>query len=116
MMSAVDGKILAANWQDAALTATYSGYFEKYHDTFVSQAWMCGRVTMERDFSGGVQPDVQPAPHPIAREPFIGDPNATSFAVAVDAHGRLGWTTSKKVLPPACICSRCSSWTTTWYG
>ncbi|UPL50391.1 dihydrofolate reductase family protein [Hymenobacter sublimis] len=91
MMSSVDGKILSANWQDEKLTDTFAGYFEKYHETFTSQAWMCGRVTMERDFSGGVQPNLQPAPHPIAREPFVGDAQATSFAVAVDAHGRLGW-------------------------
>ncbi|UOQ76733.1 dihydrofolate reductase family protein [Hymenobacter sp. 5516J-16] len=91
MMSSVDGKILSANWQDEKLTDTFSEYFEKYHETFTSQAWMCGRVTMERDFSGGVQPNLLPAPHPIAREPFVGDAQATSFAVAVDAHGRLGW-------------------------
>lgn len=91
MMSSVDGKILSANWKDKELTKTFSGYFEQYHDTFTSQAWMCGRVTMERDFSGGVQPDLQPAPHAMGREPFIGDAQATSFAVAVDAHGKLGW-------------------------
>ncbi|MBX0290295.1 RibD family protein [Hymenobacter sp. HSC-4F20] len=91
MMSSVDGKILSANWKNQELTDTFAGYFEQYHETFTSQAWMCGRVTMERDFSGGVQPDLQPAPQPIAREAFIGDANATSFAVAVDAHGRLGW-------------------------
>ncbi|UOQ71557.1 RibD family protein [Hymenobacter cellulosilyticus] len=91
MMSSVDGKILSANWQDEELTKTFAGYFEKYHVTFTSQAWMCGRITMERDFSGGVQPELRPAPHPIAREPFIGDPNATAFAIAVDAHGKLGW-------------------------
>ncbi|WP_045686981.1 RibD family protein [Hymenobacter sp. AT01-02] len=91
MMSSVDGKILSANWKAEELTETFSGYFEKYHETFTAQAWICGRVTMERDFSGGVQPDLQPAPHPIAREPFIGDAHATSFAIAVDAHGRLGW-------------------------
>jgi len=91
MMSSVDGKILSSNWQDKELTNTFSGYFEQYHDTFTSQAWMCGRVTMERDFSGGVQPDLQPAPHAIAREPFVGEAQAMSFAVAVDAHGKLGW-------------------------
>ncbi|RTQ51707.1 RibD family protein [Hymenobacter gummosus] len=91
MMSSVDGKILSANWQDQQLTDTFAGYFEKYHDTFTSQAWMCGRVTMERDFSGGVPPRPQTPPQPIAREPFIGNPDATSFAIAVDAHGKLGW-------------------------
>ncbi|RAK69308.1 dihydrofolate reductase family protein [Hymenobacter edaphi] len=91
MMSSVDGKILSANWRDAELTRTFAGYFEQYHDTFTSQAWMCGRITMERDFSGGVQPELLPAPQPIAREPFIGDAQARSFAIAVDAHGKLGW-------------------------
>lgn len=91
MMSSVDGKILSANWQDETLFNTFAGYFEKYHETFISQAWMCGRITMERDFSGGVQPDLLPAPQPIARKPFIGDSNAASFAIAVDPHGRLGW-------------------------
>lgn len=95
MMSSVDGKILSSNWQDEEIYSTFAGYFEKYHDTFTSQAWMCGRITMERDFSGGVQPEPQAPPHAIAREPFIGNQDATSFAIAVDAHGKLGWDTNE---------------------
>ncbi|MCC3156491.1 dihydrofolate reductase family protein [Hymenobacter sp. 15J16-1T3B] len=95
MMSSVDGKILSANWQDQQLTDTFAGYFEKYHETFTSQAWMCGRVTMERDFSGGTQPAPQTPPQPIAREPYVGNKAATSFAIAVDAHGKLGWDTNE---------------------
>ncbi|QIX60551.1 RibD family protein [Hymenobacter sp. BT18] len=95
MMSSVDGKILSSNWQDEDIYDTFAGYFEKYHDTFTSQAWMCGRITMERDFTGGVQPELQAPPQPIAREPFIGNKNARSFAVAVDAHGKLGWDTNE---------------------
>ncbi|TGE06162.1 dihydrofolate reductase family protein [Hymenobacter fodinae] len=95
MMSTVDGKILSANWKDENLTNTYAGYFEKYHETFTSQAWMCGRITMERDFSGGVQPAPQAPPQPIPRQPFIGNKDATSFAIAVDAHGKLGWDSNE---------------------
>jgi riboflavin biosynthesis pyrimidine reductase len=95
MMSTLDGKILSANWKDEDITNTFSGYFEKYHETFTSQAWMCGRITMERDFSGGVQPAPQTPPQPIPREPFIGNKEATSFAIAVDAHGRLGWDSNE---------------------
>lgn len=90
-MSTVDGRIISGNWGSQELIDTYAGFFEKYHETFESQAWMCGRVTMERDFSGGVQPELIEPEQPIKREAFVGDKNATSFAVAIDAHGKLGW-------------------------
>lgn len=95
MMSSVDGKILSSNWQDDDIYDTFAGYFEQYHATFTSQAWMCGRITMERDFTGGVQPAPQAPPQPLAREPFIGNKDATSFAVAVDARGKLGWDSNE---------------------
>lgn len=95
MMSTVDGKIISDNWGDQQLIKTYSGFFEKYHNTFDSQAWICGRVTMERDFSGGVPPELLKPEHPISKEAFIGNKNATSFAVAVDAKGKLGWESNE---------------------
>jgi riboflavin biosynthesis pyrimidine reductase len=33
-------------------------------------------------------------PHPIERKTFIGDPEATSFAIAVDRSGKLGWNSN----------------------
>lgn len=95
MMSTVDGKIISANWGNQELIKTYSGFFEKYHETFESQAWICGRVTMEKDFSGGIKPKLVKPDAPIQRAPFIGDQNATSFAVAVDAKGKLGWESNE---------------------
>lgn len=95
MMSTVDGKIISANWGDQKLIKTYSGFFEKYHETFESQAWICGRVTMEKDFSEGKKPEPVKPGAPIKREAFIGDKNAASFAVAVDAHGKLGWESNQ---------------------
>jgi riboflavin biosynthesis pyrimidine reductase len=53
------------------------------------------RSTTERDFSGGVQPEPQTPPQPISRQPFIGNQDATSFAIAIDAHGKLGWDTNE---------------------
>jgi riboflavin biosynthesis pyrimidine reductase len=91
MMSTVDGKILTATWGDPELVKTFSGVFETYHGTFDSEAWLCGRVTMEKDFTEGIQPEPEKPQSPIAREAYIGDSNATSFAIAIDAHGKLGW-------------------------
>jgi riboflavin biosynthesis pyrimidine reductase len=95
MMSTLDGRIISSNWGDEEIINTYSGFFEKYHETFDSNAWICGRITMERDFSKGEKPVLQEPPQPIERKAFIGDKNATSFAVAVDPHGKLGWKENK---------------------
>src|SRR4051812_35492895 len=91
MMSTIDGRIISANWGDAATKRAFSNLYEQCHQSFDSQAWMCGRVTMEKDFTKGEQPELIKSEQPISREPFTGDKNATSFAIAVDASGKLGW-------------------------
>lgn len=93
MMSTVNGKILSENWGSAR--ETFSGLYEKYHATFNGQAWMCGRTTMEKDFTEGEKPVLSKPAKPIAREPFIGNREATSFAIAVDAKGKLAWRSNE---------------------
>jgi riboflavin biosynthesis pyrimidine reductase len=55
---------------------------------------MVGRVTMEKDFTEGRQPLLSKSTNPIDRNPFFGDKKAQSFAIAVDAKGKLGWNTN----------------------
>src|ERR1700759_4276680 len=50
---------------------------------------MCGRVTMERDFSDG--PYTHKGSKVKKAEDHIADPSAKSFAVAIDARGKLAW-------------------------
>jgi riboflavin biosynthesis pyrimidine reductase len=95
MTTTVDGKIITENWRDEPWASAYTGLFEKYHYSFESEAWILGRVSMERDFSGGLQPRLITPDKPIDRKPFIGDPEATSFAIAVDGQGKLGWETNE---------------------
>jgi riboflavin biosynthesis pyrimidine reductase len=95
MMTTVDGKIITENWRDEPWASEYTGLFEKYHYSFQSEAWILGCVSMERDFSGGLKPEPVMPDEPIKRVPFIGNPEATSFAVAVDGHGKLGWETNE---------------------
>lgn len=88
MMSSLDGRIIVQRWgQDVPGRQEY----ETTAATFTSQAWMCGRVTMEKDFTKGRQPDLQPVPTPLDRTDFVADYAAESFVIAVDAHGKLGW-------------------------
>ena len=88
MMSSLDGRIIVQRWgKDVPGRDDY----EATAATFDSQAWLCGRVTMEKDFTKGRQPDLQPAPEPLDRTDFVAEHTAESFVVAVDAHGKLGW-------------------------
>jgi riboflavin biosynthesis pyrimidine reductase len=89
MGSTVDGRIIGEHWGDNH--EKFGSLYEQCHNTFDSQAWMVGRVTMEKDFTEGKQPELKASQVPILREPFIGNKNATSFAIAVDPSGKLGW-------------------------
>jgi riboflavin biosynthesis pyrimidine reductase len=89
MASSVDGRIIAESWGEKL--DEFGSLYEDCHNSFESQAWMVGRVTMEKDFTEGKQPELTQPAKPIQRKPFIGNTNATSFAIAVDAKGKLGW-------------------------
>lgn len=93
MMTSVDGKILTANWGGAE--GQYSKIYESVHEGFDSDAWICGRVTMEKDFSGGHSPQPKSSAGPVPRTDHVADPNAESFAIAVDPSGKLGWKKSE---------------------
>lgn len=87
MMSSLDGRTILSRWGKAPNTKEY----ETTAATFGAEAWMCGRVTMEKDFTKGLAPDLQPVTGPVDRTDFVADYTSTSFAIAVDAHGKLGW-------------------------
>lgn len=87
MMSSLDGRIITSRWGTKPNTKEY----ETTAATFDSQAWLCGRVTLEKDFTEGLAPDLQPVAAPLDRTDFVAEHGAKSFAVAVDAHGKLGW-------------------------
>lgn len=87
MVASLDGRIIVARWGANPNLKAY----ETTAAHFGSQAWMCGRVTMEKDFTDGLAPDLRPGTAPPDRHDFVADHGAESFAIAVDAHGKLGW-------------------------
>ena len=88
MISSLDGRIIVQRWGDST---PGRAEYETTAATFDAQAWLCGRVTMEKDFTKGRQPDLQPVTEPLDRRDFVAPHGAESFAIAVDAHGKLGW-------------------------
>lgn len=93
MMITVDGKILAENWGTDSNVKELANNFEKAHDAIGVPAWIVGRTTMEKDFTKGAKPVIKEG-RSIDRNDFVGNKNAESFAIAVDAHAKLGWEKS----------------------
>jgi len=93
MGSTIDGRIISEHWGENL--DNYSELYEQCHNTFNSDAWMVGRVTMEKDFTEGEKPGSLKPDGPLERKPFIGNKEATSFAIAVDAKGKLGWNSNE---------------------
>lgn len=91
MMTSVDGKILSDKWGSDPKIKALLKHFEQAHDKFGVPAWLCGRRTMEKDFTKGARPVIKQGHHEVKREDFIGDREATSYAIAIDAGGKLGW-------------------------
>lgn len=88
MMCSLDGRTILQRWgPDVPGRQEY----ETTAATFEAQAWLCGRVTMEKDFTKGRQPTLKPVAAPLDRTDFVAPYQADSFVVAVDAHGKLGW-------------------------
>ena len=94
MATSIDGRIVVEGWPTAASAAVRRQY-EQVHASYEADAWLCGRVTME-PFAGGMRSDAEIArEHPGApREDFIAPGDHESYAFAMDASGRLAWSTN----------------------
>lgn len=88
MMCSVDGRILTKNWGRVLGTSEY----ERIGNTFGSNAWMCGRETMEQDFASSKPLKLKRISTRIPKEEdFVANAQATSFAIAIDRGGKLHW-------------------------
>ncbi|RZL12964.1 MAG: RibD family protein, partial [Pedobacter sp.] len=95
MASTINGRIISENWGRIEDRRRYSALYEQCHNSFENQAWMVGRKTLEKDFNERLDlQSIKPSPN-ISREAFIGDPNATSFVIALDSKGKLGWDSNE---------------------
>ncbi|HSU16163.1 RibD family protein [Longimicrobium sp.] len=93
MLASLDGRILTDGWP---LSGEGRRQYELVHEGYDSNAWLCGRVTMEQHFAQGVRSDDEIARehHGPPREDFRAPGEHQSFAFAADAGGRLAWDTN----------------------
>ena len=102
MAVSVDGRIVVDGWPESVAAAVRREY-ERVHESYEADGWICGRVTME-PFAGGVRSEAEVERDPLlrggkgtggaAREDFRAPGDFDSFAFAIDPSGRLAWETN----------------------
>ena len=90
MLMSIDGKITG----DYMSTNTCNLLSEEYYRInreYNADAYLCGRVTMEGSFTGGVKPNLtQYKGIKIPHTDYIAK-KYKYYAISIDPHGRLGW-------------------------
>jgi 2,5-diamino-6-(ribosylamino)-4(3H)-pyrimidinone 5'-phosphate reductase len=95
MTSSIDGRIVVDGWPDRVAAAARREY-ERVHESYDADGWLCGRVTME-PFAGAARPEAEVAREHTGGTPrgdFVAPGDHGSFAFALDPSGRLAWQTN----------------------
>jgi 2,5-diamino-6-(ribosylamino)-4(3H)-pyrimidinone 5'-phosphate reductase len=90
MAASLDGRIVVDGWPD---TASVRREYERVHESYNADGWICGRVTME-PFAKGLRSEQEVRRKYTGRKPrddFRAPGEHESFAFAIDPSGRLGW-------------------------
>ena len=90
MATSVDGRIASEAWPDPT---SVRREYEKIHEHYRADAWLCGRITME-PFAKRVRTAQEVRREYTSEEErhdFVGSRDFDSFAFAIDPRGRLAW-------------------------
>lgn len=90
MMTALDGRITGPYLYDAHIKSVMDEY-DRLHEEFHAKAWLCGRKTMEENFTMGEPPKLEPVLKKIPRVDYIAKKDADVYCISVDTKGKLGW-------------------------
>lgn len=91
MFTSVDGRVQTRRWVPK-FDATSE--YERLHNELNGDAWLVGRTTGE-EFSERDEPYQAYSGPPIPRDDWFAVEQADSWAVIMDAHGKIAWGTSQ---------------------
>ncbi|GAA5099881.1 RibD family protein [Wohlfahrtiimonas larvae] len=92
METSINAKIYGP-YMDIPSREIHTLNYNHTHLELKSEAWLCGRVTMEY-FSGNGQPEFNPNTPIYPKEDFVAETDLKDFVIVVDASGKLPWKTN----------------------
>lgn len=94
MLQSLDGKV-TGNFLNKKECEESCQLYYKMHLEYQSDAFCCGRVTMETSFTNCYYPDLKKYMNKkVSKVDYIGEYNKRFFAIAFDRYGKLGLRSS----------------------
>ncbi|MCC6610058.1 MAG: SDR family oxidoreductase [Burkholderiales bacterium] len=93
MMTALDGKITGPYMKTKAVNGA-SDEYERINASYHPQAWLCGRVTTDDNFTFYQKPALDRHAPAIPEGDHVAAADARMHYVSVDPSGKLGWKTN----------------------
>lgn len=93
MATALDGKITGPFMMTES-AAAMSKEYERINESYSPQAWLCGRVTTDENFTMYRKPDLDENAPDVPEGDYVAVKGAKMHYVSVDASGRIGWTSN----------------------
>ncbi|WP_303237334.1 RibD family protein [uncultured Bilophila sp.] len=90
MLTALDGKITGP-FMDSPAVVPVSEEYERTNETYHPQAWLCGRVTTDENFTFYEKPELDENAPPVPDGDYVAVNGATMHYVSVDPSGKIGW-------------------------
>ncbi|WP_430601776.1 hypothetical protein IGJ02_001811 [Enterococcus sp. DIV0724b] len=90
MLTSINGKISGA-YMNSKYAIAGSEAYETTNGSYHSQAWLCGRVTMEKNFTHFHKPELKEIETPYPRTDYVAQGNAQMYIVSADPAGKVGW-------------------------
>lgn len=91
MMTALDGKITGPFMRSKAADIVGEEY-ERTNETYNPNAWLCGRVTTDENFTFYKKPELYDNSQKVPDGDYVAMNNAKMYYVSIDASGKIGWT------------------------
>lgn len=93
MMTSVDGKIIGSFMETNTANIVGEEY-ERINDFYNSDAWLCGRVTTDENFTFYREPELNMNALTVDGGDYIACNDARMYYVSADSSGKIGWTSN----------------------
>ena len=90
MLTSINGKI-SGGYMSSKYAIAGGETYETTNDSYLSQAWLCGRVTMEKNFTNFNKPELKEIKTPYPRTDYVAQAKAQMYIVSADPAGKVGW-------------------------